>query len=134
MSVWIGLVLLTAVGWLWHKTRAARPVPLPPSGAYDFEIVGETSCQQALWDLAGGNTAEGVNVQAVAHLVVETTPSTAVRVDIAGRPVGYLSHSNAVRYRTQVNKTGTCAAVIRGGWQREREAGNFLVKLDLELK
>jgi hypothetical protein len=61
----------------------------------------------------------------------------AVRVDIAGRTVGYLSRDAAKVYRQRIEKVGIstqsieCGAVIRGGWDRGRnDRGHFGVWLN----
>lgn len=66
---------------------ATRSKNLPMSGAYNFDIVGEASYQDALDQLAGGKTDAGVHVQKWATLVMEKNnplDPNAVRVDIEG--------------------------------------------------
>ena len=59
----------------------------------------------------------------------------AVRVEIAGQTVGYLSKENALRYATAfgLKTSTTCGALITGGWKRKGSTGHYGVTLDLEL-
>ena len=64
--------------------------------------------------------------------------SMAVRVDINGTTVGYLSRDHARTYRRGLSKAGYgtanayCEALIRGGWDRgEGDRGFYGVYLDL---
>jgi hypothetical protein len=61
-----------------------------------------------------------------------------VRVDIAGKTVGYLSRENARVYRDRMMDQGhpsivtKCTATIRGGWDRGGgDIGYFGVWLDI---
>jgi hypothetical protein len=64
--------------------------------------------------------------------------SKAIRVDIQGNTVGYLSRENARQYRKRLEKAGhkgmtaTCFAMVVGGWDRgSGDKGHFGVRLDL---
>ncbi len=114
---------------------------LPGPGTYRVDIIGESRYQDALREIAGGNTVDGVEKFVKAVLVLEDGNQfdpMAVRVDIDGKTVGYLSRENARQYRAQLTKvgdprlTGLCGAVIRGGRDQGRQgAGHLGVKLDL---
>lgn len=118
--------------------RALRGNRLPRSGAYTFDIVGEASYQNALDHLAGGKTEAGVHVQKWATLIMEKNNPfdlNAVRVDIEGHTVGYLSRAHAVRFRKTINRSNClCPALITGGWKRAGSKGNYGVKLNFKFK
>lgn len=129
---------------LWSRARRRgvdEPVHLPGPGTYEFDIVGEASYQGALEQLCGGRTEESAEHFAQAVLLLEDSnphDNQAVRVDIQGHTVGYLSRKDARSYRAQLRKLGHrriacwCNAKIVGGWERSRnDRGHFGVKLDL---
>lgn len=117
---------------------AAKGNTLPRSGAYNFDIVGEASYQNALDQLAGGKTEAGVNVQKMATLIMEKNnpvDRNAVRVDIEGQTVGYLSRNHAKRFRKTINRSHCVApALITGGWKRAGSQGNYGVRLNFKFK
>lgn len=131
----IGVVAIAAVLWMYkHQSREQR---LPRYGAYNVELAQSSTKQKVLLNLGGGRKYDGVYVKTSAQLVTEGTGAGevfAVRVDIAGKTVGYLSAANAQQFHKSLKSGGTCPAVIVGGWQRDREQGDFIVKLDLDLK
>ena len=61
----------------------------------------------------------------------------AVRVDIEGETVGYLSKENARKFRRKFSFKGKvfeCDAIIIGGWDRGGgDTGHYGVRLDLEI-
>jgi hypothetical protein len=118
-----------------------RPVNLPGPGRFDVEIVGESHYQVALEAICGPRTDDGEDRVVEAWLVLEDTnpyDALAVRVDIDGHPVGYLSRANARAYREQLAAQAvgvvraSCLARIRGGWDRGPDDHGFYgVFLDL---
>lgn len=141
--------LVLAAAWLRNRRKGgaspvadSRPVSTPlielqGDGSFEFEIVGESFYQDALERLAGGRTEDGAEVEAVALLVPELTnphDRNAVAVRILGYTVGYLSRSDALRYREACGvMPARCAALIVGGWDRgPDDQGHFGVKLDLK--
>jgi len=116
-------------------------VDLQGSGAFALPIVGESHYQEALESICGPRSDEGEDRRVEARLVLEDDnayDAMAVRVDIRGVTVGYLSREHAREYRTQLGKAGHavadayCAARIRGGWDRgEGRQGYYGVYLDL---
>jgi hypothetical protein len=116
-------------------------VVLKGPDAFALPIVGESHYQDALQQICGPRTEEGTEQRVEARLVLENEnphDSMAVRVDINGMTVGYLSRDNARTYRRQLSKAGYgtddayCQAVIRGGWDRgEGDSGFYGVYLDL---
>jgi len=134
------------LSWFFGGTPEPRvgPAPvanLPGPGAYALDIVGESRYQAALAHICGGRTEDGHNKIVQATLIHEDTnphDNQAIRVDIEGRTVGYLSRENARQYRQMLQKAGhpgitaTCSAVIVGGWDRgDGDTGHFGVKLDI---
>ena len=112
-------------------------------GAAKFEheiMVGEEH-QAALEDICGKRIPRGVNRFETARLFVENknrNDLNAVRVEIKGKPVGYLAPVDAVAFREHVSgkglpkAIGECQAVIRGGWiSSDGRKGDFEVWLDL---
>lgn len=118
--------------------RAIRGNNLPRSGSYNFDIVGEAAYQNALDQLAGGKTDAGVHVKKWATLIMEKNnpfDPNAVRVDIEGQTVGYLSRHHATRFRKTINRSNCVApALITGGWKRSGGQGHYGVKLNFKFK
>lgn len=115
----------------------AEPLPrhrFPSEGAFQ-SIVGESNYQPAIEAVAGGRTPDGADQFTEAQLVLEDEnryDDQAVRVDIGGRPVGYLSRQDARKYRRVLEELGVgrvigvCDAWVRGGWDRgPSDRGDF---------
>lgn len=83
---------------------------------YETEIVGESNYQQNIESFCAG----GSNVELTADLVLENDnayDSKAVRVDIGGKVVGYLSRQDARTYRKMLasgSADQSYAALVRG--------------------
>ncbi len=116
-------------------------VSLPGPGTFAIEAVGESHYQDALERICGGRTEDGASEIVEALLILEDEnpyDDKAVRVDIEGRTVGYLSRDSARQYRRRLTEgglggaTAKCMAKIVGGWDRgENDKGHFGVRLDL---
>ena len=145
------VLILAIVGYaLLRKRRTDSALPsrqvgrLRGTGKYEFDIVGESKYQSALESICGGRTEESAQKHVDAYLYLEDAnphDHKAVRVDVNGMTVGYLSRENARSYREQLaqfghsNLTGVCNAMIVGGWRRSNsDEGYFGVKLDLPVK
>src|SRR5262245_21483756 len=112
-------------------------------GAFALPVVGESHYQEAIEAICGPRSDEGEDRRVDARLVLENDnpyDSMAVRVDIQGRTVGYLSREHARQYRKQLERAGHpstdafCTARIRGGWDRgEGGQGHYGVFLDLPM-
>ena len=131
------------------ETLTPAATPLQPGdrlvlegpNAFALPIVGESHYQEALERICGPRTEEGEDRLVEARLILEDQnphDSLAVRVDINGMTVGYLSREHARMYRRGLSKGGYatvnayCQAVIRGGWDRgEGDRGFYGVYLDL---
>ncbi len=114
---------------------------LPGPGLFAIDVVGELKYQEALESICGPRNDEGEDLETEAQLIHEDNnayDSLAIRVDIGGSTVGYLSRENARQYRAQLTVAGHrglnawCKARIRGGWDRgARGQGKYGVVLDL---
>jgi hypothetical protein len=129
--------------------RVAVTAPTVPDGlemvqfptGLPVAVVGESHFQDALERLCGGRDKNGAQNKCVALLVPEDAnpfDPEAVRVDIGGLAVGYLSRAAAKRYRPiaeqlrSEGKIGAASAIIVGGWDRgDGDRGHFGVKLDM---
>lgn len=135
------LIVLAALYWYMRAPPSSGSAPrgnIQGAGTFEFEIVGEASYQKALKAIAGPKHEDGVEHFCTAELILEDDnphDSKAVRVDIDGRTVGYLSRGHARQYRKQVSAGAmTVPAVIVGGWNRGAgDTGHYGVKLDLPL-
>jgi hypothetical protein len=112
-------------------------------GEFEFDIVGESNYQRALRRIAGPKTEDSKRHPCVAMLVLEDDnphDNMAVRVDIEGETVGYLSRRHARQYRKELERQGITGyrlraqALIVGGWDRGGgDSGHYGVKLDLPI-
>jgi hypothetical protein len=101
------------------------------------EIVGESHYQQTLSRIAGGKTHDGHLLAVMARLIPDNdnpADPLAVRVEIEGMTVGYLSRFQARQFRKRTVAAIDCKAKIVGGWDRGHgDTGHFGVELDLTL-
>jgi hypothetical protein len=115
-------------------------VYLMGAAKFELEITGGEQYQSALEVLCGARVPRGVNLYETASLKLDDkTPQAkhAVRVEIRGKQVGYLSPEAASLFRQQLmargmpKGVGQCAAVIRGGWiSSDGRKGPYEVWLD----
>lgn len=108
-------------------------------GTFEVRVVGTAFHQQSLASICGDRRPDGHLVKVMAVLKCEDTnhhDPQAVRVEIAGIRIGYLSRANARLFRRQFSRQEIhCDARISGGWDRGgNEAGHFGVRLDLRLE
>jgi hypothetical protein len=111
--------------------------------AFGLPVVGESNYQAALESICGERNDYGEDKVVEATLVLEDTnpyDPQAVRVDIQGKAVGYLSRPNARTFReglARKPKDDTalrCRARIRGGWDRgDGDLGLYGVSLDVAI-
>ncbi len=110
-------------------------------GSFGIEAVGESHYQRELESICGSRTRQGIEWDTTAELVLEDANpydlNNAVRVDIDGRTVGYLSRSDASTLRRRLSSSFispaclTVAVKIRGGWDRgPQDQGAFEVVID----
>ncbi len=122
---------------IWYVLRAKKEVsetninPALSNTSYAYNIVGEQSYQNNLKKIAGPKEEESKFFECYAK--VSSGPfnqydKNAVKVEINGLLVGYLSRSEAAKLAGKVvNKT--VPAVIDGGWKDEESTGSYGVKL-----
>lgn len=142
------ILLVIAAGlflWWREKRSKAQPKEIPfvrGPGLYEVEVKGESHYQANLESLCGPRKAQGEEMETNATLHLENgnrADRNAVRVEIGGKQVGYLSRPDALTYREELKRVGQaklqvarCNAVIRGGWRRRNgETGHYGVWLDL---
>lgn len=119
-------------------------VELRGNGSYALEVVGESHYQENLEKICGVRKEKGENLTVDATLILEDDnpyDRQAVRVEISGLPVGYLSREVARIYREQIRlgghprAIGICKAKIKGGWERRNgDKGSYGVKLDIPVE
>lgn len=116
-------------------------IELQGPGKFAVEVVGASRRQDAIEAIVAreGRSGRTVTVDAVL-LLDDANPHdpNAVRVEIDGALVGYLSRDNARRYRADLAAAGTPHAIVRckarivGGFATESgERAHFGVRLDL---
>jgi hypothetical protein len=108
---------------------------------FELEIAGQEYYQAALEAICGPHVPRGVNRFETAWLILEDihpNGKNAVRVEMRGKKVGYLSPEAAIQYRRQLiargkpNANGQCQAVIKGGWiSSDGRKGPYCVWLDI---
>ena len=118
----------------------------PELGQFVFELTGE-SCQGAIKQLAQENPTDpgedsGSKTHILkAHLIPDNDnlyDSSAIRVDIHNRTVGYLNREQARSFHSRLdekrlsNRITTCNAIITGGGEVNGEILDYSVKLDIE--
>jgi hypothetical protein len=122
------------------KASALNPdlsaVYLEGDGRFRIPVVGESFCDQAFLEICGPRRPDGYELVVDAALIPENDnrhDTKAVRIEVKGKKVGYLSRSMARRYRMRFGRrTVYCRAKIVGGWDRGGgDAGHFGVRLDL---
>lgn len=108
---------------------------------FSIEVVGVSRRQDAIAGIFDHHGRSGRTLTIDATLVLENAnphDANAVRVEIDGALIGYLSRDNARRYRADLaaasasQATVRCKARIVGGFQTETgERAHFGVRLDL---
>ncbi len=118
-------------------------VVLQGNREFALPVVGESHYQDALESICGPRTRESVEQEHTATLILEDENQfdrNAVRVEIQGKQVGYLSREVAKLYRQQIKAggkpraRGECQAVIKGGWDRDGKKGSYGVWLDIPVE
>lgn len=125
-----------------HRPTAAPALAWPGLGTFECEVAGESHYQDWLRQLAGSHGVDSANKHVTAHLIPEDNnphDSDAVRVEVDGRPVGYLPRGDATTFRERLDDkrlglaVTTCAALIVGGYvDRSGERKSYGVQLDIE--
>lgn len=115
----------------------------PSVGNFDFEVVGESNYQDSLRKLGANATDTRLLPAFTAILFPENNnkfDKMAVRVDIDGITVGYLSREDAREYRKFLNRKGiagkatSCDATLTGGFvKNDGTRASYGVYLDIDL-
>lgn len=110
-------------------------------GQFAVDVVGVSRRQDVLAAIVERRGRSGRTVNTDATLILENTNPhdvNAVRVEIDGALIGYLSRDNARRYRADLAAAGQpqatvrCKARIVGGFETsDGERAHFGVRLDL---
>ena len=124
------------------QSSSKEVVHLSGDATYAMDITGEEDYQAALEDLGWPRQSEGVHQIETARLVIADNRTgsnrNAVRVEIRGQLVGYLSLQDTIQYRHYLhakgkpNAYGQCRALIKGGWVTpDGTEGPYYVALDI---
>ena len=134
----VEIVIAVIVGVvIWYVLKAKNAVnktsanPALNNASYSYNIVGEQSYQNNLKKIAGPKEEESKFFECYAKVSSEPFnqyDKNAVKVEINGLLVGYLSKGEAAKLAGKViNKT--VPAVIDGGWFDADSEGSYGVKL-----
>ena len=122
--------------------NACDILKLHAHGSFPLACVGESHYQEAFERICGPRNEDGENREVTATLSLEDSnpyDSDAVRIEVHGRPVGYLNRQDARTYRELLSVTGCsdtleCRGLIRGGWYRtQKDRGHYGIWLDLPI-
>jgi hypothetical protein len=127
---------------------ATRKIKIPDNvyewsdaGGFNCDIVGESYYQYAIKQLAGQNNEYVEEREYKAFLIPEDDnphDNKAVRIDISGSTVGYLSRENARSFRRRLGAkklTGqitSCKAIVTGGQPWEGNTSYYGVCLNIK--
>lgn len=116
-------------------------IELEGPGDFAIDVVGVSRRQDAIADIVAAHGRSGRTLTLDALLVPEDSnphDANAIRVEIDGALVGYLSRDNARLYRESLGAVGqphatiSCKARIVGGFETASgERAHFGVRLDL---
>ena len=134
MEIVIAIIIGAVIWFVLKSKKAANEINVNTSlnnASYVYNIVGEQSYQNNLKKIAGPKEEESKFFECYAKVSSEPLnqyDKNAVKVEINGLLVGYLSGSEAAKLAGKVvNKT--VPAVIDGGWKDEESTGSYGVKL-----
>ncbi|HEX3148020.1 MAG TPA: hypothetical protein VHR66_08040 [Gemmataceae bacterium] len=123
------------------ESHGVVPRWMDGGGRFNLEIVGESHYQRELERVCGGRTRKSQDLEIAAVLLLDDGnphDAQAVRVEIKGLTVGYLSRENARIFRARLRRERIhgsefpCRANVRGGWDRGGgDSGSFGVWLDV---
>lgn len=130
MEIIIAIIIGVAI-WVLLSKKHSGSTSNAQGAPYTYDIVGEASYQNNLIKIAGNKEEESKFYECSAKVISEPTnkyDKDAVKVEINGLTVGYLSRAEAQRLAgKRINKT--VPAVINGGWSDGDSTGHFGVKL-----
>ncbi|MCU7696755.1 hypothetical protein OD757_05920 [Acinetobacter sp. AYS6] len=124
------LVLFLILSKIHKKQKFTNERPI----SYLVDIVGEQSYQANLRKIAGPKQERSKYVEVMARVISEpfnAYDKNAIKIEISGLTVGYLSRDDAKLLAGKViNKT--VPALINGGWLDDDSEGSYGVKLGIE--
>jgi hypothetical protein len=130
----VGVAYLVDLKRSTRMWDADKPAPAARSPMRIVTVVGESYYQDAFEELTGGRTYDGHELPVTATLIPEddnTHDPKAVRVEVDGLRVGYLSRANARQFRKRCQMAQECTGVIVDGWDRgDGDRGHFGLRLD----
>lgn len=113
-----------------NSNRGDGSTPVKLSN-YSYDIVGEQSYQNNIAKIAGKKEENAKRFECFAKVTSEPTnryDKNAVKVEINGLLVGYLSKDEAIKLKGKsINKM--VPALINGGWDNDESEGSYGVKL-----
>lgn len=119
-----------------HYYAARHPeIQMEKNHPLDFDIVGESHYQENLKWLVGESAPAGDKYVEKATLILEDDnpyDEDAVRVDIEGLTVGYLSRVDAIAFRAKECERQCHAAIVGGFEMDDGSRASYGVKLDLD--
>ncbi|WP_062034537.1 hypothetical protein [Acinetobacter sp. BMW17] len=134
MEIIIAIAVGVIIWFIFKGKKAANETNINPAlsnASYLYNIVGEQSYQNNLKKIAGPKEEKSKFFECYAKVSSEPFnqyDKNAVKVEINGLIVGYLSKGEAVKLAGNViNKT--VPAVIDGGWDDSDSIGSYGVKL-----
>lgn len=146
------IIILAAISWRLYRALQPqyapkqRPIPSKvyewPDEGDEFDIVGESHYQKSIKILAGPNDEHVYNKEYRAFLIPENDnpyDKKAVRVDIDGMTVGYLSREDAPDFRESLRekkltgKITDCKAIVIGGRGPNGKIWSYGIRLSLNL-
>lgn len=128
-AILISILIGIAIYFYSVKSHSSRP---QADIQYTYNIVGENAYQKNLLKIAGQKKAVSKFHECTAHVLSEPFNQydpNAIKVEINGLTVGYLSKLEAEKLKGQIiNKK--VPAVINGGWYVDKDdEGSYGVKL-----
>lgn len=134
MEMILGVFGLLVLFLILSKKHKKKNLTSERSIIYLVDIVGEQSYQANLRKIAGPKQEKSKYVEVMARVVSEpfnAYDKNAVKIEINGLTVGYLSRNDAKLLAGKViNKT--VPVLINGGWLDNDSEGSYGVKLGIQ--
>lgn len=134
MEMILGVFGLLVLFLILSKKHKKKNLTSERSIIYLVDIVGEQSYQANLRKIAGPKQEKSKYVKVMARVVSEpfnAYDKNAVKIEINGLTVGYLSRNDAKLLAGKViNKT--VPVLINGGWLDNDSEGSYGVKLGIQ--
>ena len=138
ITIIVGIVIILLAKKNQHNqtlsTSASENESFADNVLYTFETVGEQAYQENLRKIAGAKSEQSKFIEVMARVLSEPSnqfDKHAIKVEINGLTVGYLSKEDARQLAGKIIDTNV-AAVINGGWLDEEDEGSYGVKLAIQ--